>query len=135
MFGCISYIQIPKQLRKKLDSKCKQVCFVGYCEPQKAIVSSFSRDENIMKISDTNNLEVSITSSKTPDFPVEDPIDENLAAVPDVEINASLDGNVEELPSSQQTEDPVTEERRCLRRFTRTTKRHEIYAGFTVICK
>lgn len=35
VFGCIAYIHIPKQLRKKLDAKSKQVRFVGYCETSK----------------------------------------------------------------------------------------------------
>lgn len=35
VFGCRAYIQIAKELRRKLDPKCKEVLFVGYCEHSK----------------------------------------------------------------------------------------------------
>lgn len=33
--GCIAYIHIPKEHRKKLDARAKRVVFVGYAEDYK----------------------------------------------------------------------------------------------------
>ncbi|KPJ11482.1 Retrovirus-related Pol polyprotein from transposon TNT 1-94 [Papilio machaon] len=34
-FGCVAYAMIPNEKRKKLDAKCKQYIFVGYCSESK----------------------------------------------------------------------------------------------------
>ena len=35
IFGCIAYAHIPKNFRKKLDSKSEQMIMIGYCESTK----------------------------------------------------------------------------------------------------
>ena len=35
VFGCVAYVHIPDQLRKKLDSKGEKCIFLGYCEDSK----------------------------------------------------------------------------------------------------
>ena len=36
IFGCLVYVQIPKEKRMKLDPSGKKGIFVGYCEVSKA---------------------------------------------------------------------------------------------------
>lgn len=36
LFGCITYVHIPKGGRSKLDQKSKKAIFVGYCTYTKA---------------------------------------------------------------------------------------------------
>lgn len=35
VFGCTAMVHVPKELRKKLDSKSREMIFVGYCEDTK----------------------------------------------------------------------------------------------------
>lgn len=35
VFGCMAYVHVPKELRKKLDSKAKELIFIGNCEDSK----------------------------------------------------------------------------------------------------
>lgn len=35
VFGCIAYVHVPNELRKKLDNKAEKCIFVGYSEETK----------------------------------------------------------------------------------------------------
>lgn len=163
VFGCVAYIHVPKQLRKKLSPKSKQVRFVGYCETskgyrfldvdgEKIIISRDAVfDENNMKeVASGTTIEkvtVSLTSQESSEIPQVEPSDPILAVeyVPVEVAGGSVDVNEEESddfsdyssaeeelnqPSStEDSEEPITDERQGLRRSTRTIKKPERYAG------
>lgn len=92
VFGCKAFVFVPKQLRRKLDRKCKELQFVGYCEETKGyrfldIKSNkvvISRDAEFEENSEmttskctehcNNEVYVSLTSGG---LPIEDYVAEN----------------------------------------------------------
>ena len=51
VFGCISYVHVPDELRTKLDPKAKKCVFIGYSLEQKGYrcYNSSTRDVRVSK--------------------------------------------------------------------------------------
>lgn len=48
MFGCLGYIHIPKEQRKKIDNKTRKCLFLGYNIESKAYMMYDTKDKRIL---------------------------------------------------------------------------------------
>jgi len=98
IFGCKAMAHIPKQLRKKWDSKSREYIFIGYCEDSKGYRLWDPEHKSIVKARDViflENTKAIVTSVPTEK---EDSSQREFIPLTDSEVNAHIEdlGNEEE---------------------------------------
>lgn len=93
VFGCVAYTHIPKDQRKKWDSKSVPYIFVGYCEESKGYrLIDPNQPRKIVRAKDVVFLENKFSIDK-----LVSPREENVPAIipnPESEVNHYGDNNV-----------------------------------------
>ena len=95
IFGCLVYIHIPKEKRKKLDPSGKKGIFVGYSESSKAYRIYFPRYKKI-DIGRDVTFDEHIAYNKSRKRPAEEPKETEIPKIQDTTMkNTTQEGDRE----------------------------------------
>ena len=108
IFGCLVYIHIPKEKRKKLDPSGKKGIFVGYSKISKAYKIYFPGYKKI-DISKDVTFDEDTTYNKSIKRPAEEPEESEAPRIHDTTMNEEIQEEYREFEEPQRPVDPPLE--------------------------